>query len=252
MDTTRASGGAADRPAGIFNNTHWSVVTRAKQDSAVALNALCLAYRSPLLTWLRCRGEKPEDAEDCVQGFFEHLLSHDFLRGVARERGRFRTFLLAALQNYLRDQQRRAGAAKRGGGQVLQSLEATNGEGKPLYSPASPSPTPDNEYDRAWAGAVLAGAFKRLEAECARSGRAALCAALEPVLFADPQAPAHAQIGQKLGLTEAAVKMAALRTRQRLKKLIRDEVLQTVASEGDLEEELRYLLTLFSNSGAAA
>ncbi len=225
---------------------------RAKDDSTVALNALCLAYRAPLLIWLRCHGEKPEDAEDCVQGFFEHLLSHDFLRGVAREKGRFRTFLLGALQNYLRDEQRRASAAKRGGGRVLQSLEATNGQGEPLHSPASPSPTPDTEYDRAWAGAVLTRAMRRLEAESARSGHAALCAALEPVLFADLQAPAYAQIGQQLGMTEAAVKMAALRIRQRLKQLIRAEVLQTVGSEGHLEEELRYLLSLFSKPATVA
>jgi DNA-directed RNA polymerase specialized sigma24 family protein len=99
MDTTQASGGVADRPVGVFANTHWSVVTRAKEVSAVALNALCLACRSPLIIWLRRRGEKPEYAEDCVQGLFEHLLSHGFLRGVAREKGRFRTFLLGALQN---------------------------------------------------------------------------------------------------------------------------------------------------------
>jgi hypothetical protein len=77
------------------------VVMRAKDDSTVALNALCLAYRSPLIIWLHCHGEKPEDAEDRVQGFFEHLLSHDFLRGVAREKGRFRTFLSGPVQNYL-------------------------------------------------------------------------------------------------------------------------------------------------------
>jgi RNA polymerase sigma factor (sigma-70 family) len=252
MDTTQASGGAADRPAGVFAKTHWSVVMRAKDDSTVALNALCLAYRSPLITWLRCHGAKPQDAEDLVQGFFEHLFSHGFLRGVAREKGRFRTFLLGALQNYLRDQQRRASAAKRGGGRVLESLEATNDQGGLLYSPASPSPTPDIEYDRAWAGAVLASALQRLEAECARDGHAALCAALEPVLFADTEAPAYAQIGRQLGMTEAAVKMAALRIRQRLKKLIRDEVLQTVGSEHELEEELRYLLSLFREPGSVA
>jgi hypothetical protein len=101
MDTTQASGGAADQPVGVFAITHWSVVMRAKDDSTLALNALCPAYRSPLIIWLRCHREKPEGAEDCVQGFFEHLLSHDFLWGVAREKGRFRTFLLGAVQNYL-------------------------------------------------------------------------------------------------------------------------------------------------------
>jgi DNA-directed RNA polymerase specialized sigma24 family protein len=245
METSRATN-AADTTAGFFAKTHWSLVMRAKDDCAMALDSLCLAYRAPLIAWLQCKGERPDEAEDQVQAFFGHLLRHDFLRGVVREKGRFRTFLLTALQNYLRDQHKRAGAAKRGGGRLPESLETTDGEGELLYSPASPAPGPDREYDRTWAGAVLASALRRLEVESGRNGHAALCTALEPVLFADMSAPAYAQIGRELGMTEAAVKMAALRIRQRLRQLIRDEVLQTVASEGDLEDELRYLLQLFA------
>ena len=249
MNGGRLDGSASDVSSGLFADTHWSLVMRAKDDSATALNSLCLAYRAPLVVWLRCRGEKLEDAEDGVQGFFAHLLSHEFLRNVARQKGRFRIFLLAVFQNYLCDQHKRAGAAKRGAGQILQSLEETDGRGRPLHTPTSASPSPDQEYDRAWAAAILASALHRLSVECARTGHAALCTALEPVLFADDDAPAYAQIGQALGLTAAAVKMAALRIRQRLKCLIRDEVRQTVASEGDLEEELHYLLSLFARAG---
>ena len=249
MNRGHLEGAASDVSSGLFADTHWSLVMRAKDDSATALNSLCLAYRAPLVVWLRCRGEKPEDAEDRVQGFFEHLLHREFLRNVAPEKGRFRIFLLAAFQNYLCDQHKRAGAAKRGGGQIPQSLEETDGEGQPLHTPASASPSPDKEYDRAWAGAILANALRRLSAECARTGHAALCTALEPALFADDDAPAYAQIGQELGLTEAAVKMAARRIRQWFKGLIRDEVRQTVASGSDLEEELYYLLSLFEKAG---
>jgi DNA-directed RNA polymerase specialized sigma24 family protein len=234
---------------GLLENTHWTLVIRAKNDSVTALNMLCLAYRVPLIVWLRCRGEKPEDVEDRVQGFFEHLLSHDFLHGVAREKGRFRTFLLTAFKNYLRDQYKHAAAAKRGGGQAQESLNATNGEGELLHAPGSDSPSPDQEYDRAWAGAVLSEALKRLEAECAHNDRTALCAALDPVLFADENAPAYAEIGRSLGMTEAAVKMAVRRQRLRLRELIRDEVRQVVASESDLDAELRYLISLFAKPG---
>ena len=94
--------------------------------------------------------------------------------------------------------------------------------------------------------------MQRLATECARTGHAALCAALEPVLFAEADAPAYAHIGQRLGMTEAAVKMAALRLRQRLKGLIREEVLQTLASASDLEHELSYLLSLFARAGPGA
>ena len=235
----------------LFFGTDWSLLARAKAGDEGALNAVCLSYRSPLVVWLRCRGEKPEDAEDGVQGFFEHLLRHDFLRGVAREKGRFRTFLLAAFQNYLSDQRKRAGAAKRGGGHIPESLEATNAEGQPLHSPASTFPTPDKEYDRAWAAMILASALQRLSAQCARTGHAALCAELEPALFADADAPAYAQIAHKLGMTEAAVKMAALRIRAELRFLIRHEVLETVASVDDFKEELRYLLGLFDKASPA-
>ena len=235
----------------LFFGTDWSLLARAKAGDEGALNAVCLSYRSPLVVWLRCRGEKPEDAEDGVQGFFEHLLRHDFLRGVAREKGRFRTFLLAAFQNYLSDQRKRAGAAKRGGGHIPESLEATNAEGQPLHSPASTFPTPDKEYDRAWAAMILASALQRLSAQCARTGHAALCAELEPALFADADAPAYAQIAHKLGMTEAAVKMAALRIRAELRFLIRHEVLETVASVDDFKEELRYFLSMFDKASPA-
>jgi len=235
----------AEAASGLFDHTHWTLVREAGEGSFTALNTLCLAYRAPLLVWLRCRGEKPEDAEDRVQGFFEHLLRRDFLRGVGREKGRFRTFLLASFQNYLRNQHRRDAAAKRGGGQALQSLEATNEQGEVVQGPRSNDPSPDQEFDRAWAGAILSAAWKRLEGEYARNQRGALCAALEPVLFADEDAPAYADTGRKLGMTEAAVKMAVRRLRVRLRELIRDEVRQVVASESDLDAELHYLVSLF-------
>jgi len=126
MNVGRVDGAASDVSSGLFADTHWSLVMRAKDDFATALNSLCLAYRAPLLVWLRCRGETPEDAEDLVQGFSEHLLSYEFLRNVAREKGCFRTFLLAAFQNYLCDQHKRAVAAKRGGGQIVLCVPLLN------------------------------------------------------------------------------------------------------------------------------
>src|SRR5262245_8578251 len=107
----------------LFADTQWTKVIEAKDNSTDALNSLCTLYRSPLLAWLRCRGEKNENAEDSVQGFFEQLLRRDFLKDVGREKGRFRTFLLTAFQNFLRDQYRRSSADKRGGNQNLASLD---------------------------------------------------------------------------------------------------------------------------------
>jgi RNA polymerase sigma factor (sigma-70 family) len=232
---------------GLFAPTQWTIVLRAKGDSLDALNSLCAIYRAPLVTWLRCRGETLEDAEDRVQGFFEQLLRRDALNRVAPEKGRFRTFLLTAFQNYLHDQFKRANAAKRGGGRPVASLDESTEGGSPLHNPAAANPSPDQAYDRAWAQAMLARALERLEDECGKSGHQSLCRALEPVLFQEQDAPVYAQVAEALKMSEAAVKMAALRIRRRLRALIREEVLATVASQHDLDAELKYLQKLFGH-----
>lgn len=236
------------KPAGrLFATTHWSLIGRAQQNSAAALESLCATYREPLLVWLRGRGLAPEDAEDVVQGFFQHLLERDFLAKVQREKGRFRTFLLNSLQNHFLNERRRANAAKRGGGRPLASLDETDGVGTRRLDPAAPTPAPDLAFDKAWAQAILGAALRRLEAECARNGHSALCAAVEPVLFCDDSAAPYRQLGQQLGLSENAVKVSIHRIRARLKGLIRDEVRQTVTTGEDWEAELGYLTSLFGS-----
>ena len=121
-----------------------------------------------------------------------------------------------------------------------------------MRDPEARDIAPDEAYDREWARALLAHSLRRLQQECAVRGYGALCAELEPVLFTDPDAPAYAQIGQKVAMTEAAVKMAALRIRQRLKGIIREEVMQTVADEAGLQEELGYLRNLFGRPARPA
>lgn len=228
----------------LFAATQWSCVLRAKDNSTAALNALCATYRSALLAWLRCRGLS-NDAEDLVHGFLTSLLARNFLAGISPEKGRFRTFLLTSFTNYLRDRYRQAAAEKRGGGRPLGSLDAPGSEGAGLLDRVPGGVTPDWEYDRAWAAALLTSALRRLEQECSRTGHDRLCAALEPVMFCDETAPAYAQIATRFGMSEAAVKMAAMRIRQRLRGIIREEVMQTVTNEGDLQEELGYLRSLF-------
>ncbi len=234
-----------DVSPGLFTNTHWSVVLRARDQSGAALETLCQSYRRPLLVWLRSRAKSPSDADDLVQGFFAHLLKRNFLRNVSREKGKFRTFLLKSLKRYLRDEYDKESAIKRGGGRIPESLEETDGMGTPVHQPAADGEAPDREYDRAWALTVLANALRQLELECARAGHEALCAALQPVMFADETASSYRQIGESLGMSEGSVKVAAHRIRTRLKGLIREEVLQTVADEAQLSQEIRYLINLF-------
>lgn len=231
----------------LFALTRWSLIRQAKDESATALNTLCLNYRAPLLVLVRCRNLAIPgyDAEDLVQGFFAVLLRRDFLANVAEHKGRFRTFLLNAFEHFLSDLRIREAALKRGAGVAPDSLHETDGQGQLLQDPAAPGPDPGETVDRAWAEAVLAAALRRLTEEAAASGHAALVAALEPVFFADDAAPSYAEIAGRLGLTEGAVKTAAHRMRKRLGALIREEVRDTVANEADLEAELAYLLTLF-------
>ena len=218
---------------------------RAQDKSEAALNTLFTNYRAPLLTWLRARHYSPHDAEDLVQSFFAGLLRHDFLKDLGREKGKFRTFLLTSLKHHLSDMRDKDAAVKRGGGQLPVSLQETDEDGQPLHDPAALGTAPDQDYDRAWAQSVLTNALSQLETECARTGHAALCAALEPVMFVDETALPYRKIAERLGMTEGAVKTAACRIRAMLRDLIREEVRQTVDNEEDLEEEIRYLFSLF-------
>jgi RNA polymerase sigma-70 factor (ECF subfamily) len=230
---------------GLFTTTHWSMVRRAQDKSETALNSLFQSYRNPLLIWLRARQYSSHDAEDLLHSFFANLLRHDFLRDVSPQKGKFRTFLLTSLKNHLSDERDKANAQKRGGGQAPDSLQETDDQDQPIHDPAASGAAPDEEYDRAWARAVLTNAMRQLETECARTGHATLCTALEPVMFADETAAPYREIGERLSMSEGAVKTAAHRIRARLRGIIREEILQTVDNEADLQEELQYLASLF-------
>jgi RNA polymerase sigma-70 factor (ECF subfamily) len=241
---SEGDGNGRDKP-GLFAATRWSVVLRARDKSEVALNSLCQNYRQPLIVWLRGRGYSPHDAEDIVHGLFQKLLNRDFLKNVAKEKGRFRTFMKSCLMNYLRDQHAKKSAERRGSGQPTESLDATfDGEDK-IHDPADPSATPDVAFDRAWVSSLLANALRRLHEECARQGREVLYRELEPVLSQDETASGYREIGIRLGMSEAAVKMAASRLRARLKGLIQDEIKQTVSNETEWRSEAQYLMQLF-------
>jgi RNA polymerase sigma-70 factor (ECF subfamily) len=213
----------------LFPETLWSVVLKAKrEDGDAALSRLLPAYRGPLFGFLQSLGYDYHTASDHLQSFFEHLLRRSFLENVGREKGRFRTFLICSLKHYLRDQWQREVATKRGGGRYIESLEAADSEGKPLRQAAAAGPSPDVEFDRAWARRLLSKALDQLEQECVQAGRGALFMALRQCIQADPGAPSYLAVGQRLGMTEGAVKVAVHRLKGRLGQLVRDEVMQTV------------------------
>lgn len=228
-----------------FRTTHWSVVLTAgdaaSPQSADALEKLCRAYWFPLYAYVRRCGHGPEDAQDLTQAFFARFLEKHYLAQVNREKGRFRSFLLAALGHFLSDERDRARAVKRGGGQILVSLDAENAEDRYQKEPADEL-APDKLYERRWALTALERAQASLKAEFTAHGKSDLYEVLKDFLSGEKPGLTHAQLAARLGKSADAVRCAVQRLRQRYGELIRAEVAHTVADPGQIDEEIRYLL----------
>ena len=230
-----------------FLTTRWSLVLTAGGEdtrAGVALEQLCHDVWQPLYAFARRWGCTPEDAEDAVQGFIACLLARRSLGNAAPGRGRFRSFLLAGMRNHLSDAKSRATAVKRGGGALQISLNGEAAE-KGYAELAVDAETPERAFERVWALSVLATAQKKLAAECADSGKAAVFTALFPDGGAGG-AEGYAHLSQQLGTTETALRSMAMRLRRRWRDLIREELAQTVSSSEDLEEEMAALRAALS------
>jgi len=237
-----------DSPA-AFPVTHWSVVleARAGQDTGAqaALETLCDAYWYPLYAFVRRQGYAPEDAEDLTQGFFARLLKKDYLVDILPGKGRFRSFLLTALKRFLADEHDKATAQKRGGGQVPISLDAQTAEDRYRFEPTE-NWTPERLFDRRWAITVLAQARERLREEYFAAGKGALFEQLKGCYDQDETTVSYADAAAQLALPENTVKSHVHRLRRRYGQLLRAEIAQTVSSEAEVEEEIRYLLEVVS------
>jgi RNA polymerase sigma-70 factor (ECF subfamily) len=231
-----------------FTTTHWSVVLEAaRPESPGAVDAFAALYRDywyPLYAYVRRRGRSPHEAEDLTQDFFVALLKRERLRGLERGGGRFRSFLLKALQNFLANEWDRATAQKRGSGCPVIPLDEVDAESRFLADPAGVAPEAD--FERNWAFAVIALAMRNLELELRAAGRERLFEHLGPHLQGDHGARKYAAIGAELGMSEGAVKVAVHRLKQRYGELLRAELARTVGREEDLESELRHLIEVVS------
>ena len=239
-------GGSAQHGAVAFATTHWSVVLSAQGESPAAheaLEKLCRIYWRPIYSFVRRQGIRPEEAEDITQGFFAQLLERRSLSAVRKEKGRLRSYLLGALKYFLADEQRRAMAIKRGKGQRLISLDELRGEERIQMEPTDPV-TAEMIYERRWALTVLEHVLSRLKEEYRGAGNAALFDSLKQLLPDEPGAPSQAEIAARLGMTENAVRQAFHRFRQRYQSLLREEIAHTVATPGDIEDELRHLIAV--------
>jgi RNA polymerase sigma factor (sigma-70 family) len=241
-----AIGATAQRGAVAFTTTHWSVVLTAQLESPAAHEALekfCRIYWRPIYSFIRRQGIRPEEAEDLTQGFFAQLLERRSLSAVRKEKGRLRSYLLGALKYFLADEQRRAMAIKRGKGQRLIPLEELRADEWIETEPSDPV-TAEMIYERRWASTLLERVLSRLKDEYRAVGNAALFDALKQLLPDEPGAPSQAEIAAHLGMTENAVRQAFHRFRQRYQLLVREEIAQTVATPGDIEDELRHLIAV--------
>ena len=230
-----------------FPTTHWSVVLQAGHtptpQSQAALEKLCRAYWYPLYAFIRRQGHGPEEAQDLTQAFFAHFLASESLHRADPRKGRFRSFLLGALKHFLVNEWQREHRQKRGGGFAVFSLEELDPETRLAAEPADEL-TPELAYERRWAEAVLAQVLVRLRGEFASDGQAARFEALKVFLLAGQEPASYVAVAAQLGLSEAAVKSAIYRMRQRYGELIRAEIAHTVASPAEVEDELRHLLAV--------
>ncbi|MBI4324111.1 MAG: sigma-70 family RNA polymerase sigma factor [Chloroflexi bacterium] len=229
---------------GGFRTTRWSVVLEARHspdDASTALETLCRTYWYPLYAFVRRAGHDPHSAQDLTQEFFARFLAKNYLSDVSPEKGKFRSFLLAALKHFLADEWDKAQTAKRGGGQPLLSLDDATAEARYRLEP-SHDLTPDKIFDRRWALTLLEQVLTRLEAEFVDDGKKEMFEELQVFLLGKQSAAPYAQAASRLGMTEGAVKVAAHRLRRRYRELLRLEIAHTVESAGEIEGELRDLL----------
>jgi len=235
--------------AAAFATTHWSLVLTAQGQSAAAeeaLEELCRIYWRPLYAFARREGSDSEEARDLTQGFFQLLLKRRDLDAARREKGRLRSYLLVCFKHFLGCERRREMTIKRGHGQwliPLEELHATERAGLPVGGLVD-SLSADRLYQRRWASTLIDHVLKRLRNEYRATGNAFLFDSLKLLLPDEPDAPSRAQIAARLGMTDNTLRQAFYRFRHRYQILLREEIGQTVADPGEIEDELRHLIAV--------
>ena len=233
-----------------FPTTSWTEVLaagRESADSSEALARLCAAYWFPTYAFIRRRGFQRSEAEDLTQEFFGHVLQNGVLAEARRERGKFRSFLLASVRNFLANEWDRSQAKKRGGTCITFSLDFAAAEGRYHQEPFHQL-TPEALFEKQWAYALLDRVLGRLRAEYAGKGQSAEFDRWKPFLSGDQERGAYHQNAVELDMSDAAVKTAVYRLRQRYAELVREEIAATVVKPEEVEAEIRYLLDALGDS----
>jgi len=234
-----------------FPTTHWSLLAKAtlsgETAARTALNELCRSYWSPLKQFIVARGYPEAQAADLTQEFIVHLLEREALSKPDRARGKFRSFLLGALGNFLSHDRERRLAQKRGGSQPHVSVEVIEAEGSPA-SPRAPE-SEQSEFDRAWALAVVRASLKRVERSYVEAGQEALFAVLRSFLPGGTAPPSYEEAATRAGVSVAALTSHVHRLRRQFREAVCTEVTATVSAPHEIDEEISYLYRVLMDRG---
>jgi RNA polymerase sigma-70 factor (ECF subfamily) len=209
------------------------------------LARLCQSYWLPVYAFVRKRGHSPEAAKDLTQDFFAIFLEKNSVARAVPERGRFRSFVMTSVENFLRNAHERSQTQKRGGGRPLISLDEQDAEGAYLAEPADEL-DPAKVFECRWALTVLERVMQRLREEYTQSGRGDLFEALQKQLWGDAESVPCAQLAERFGVSVANIKTMTHRLRQSYRELLRGEIARTVAQPGEIDDEIRYLMRVVS------
>jgi RNA polymerase sigma-70 factor (ECF subfamily) len=220
------------------------VVLAAQQGDSLqateVLEKLCRTYWYPLYVFIRRSGHDEETAKDLTQGFFEHFLEKNYLRQVDREKGKFRSFLLASVKHFLANERDRANTSKRGGDYAFVPWDEATLENQVLLE-ALPDLPAEKIYERQWALTLLEQVFARLREECAAAGKAQLFESLGMYLSGEKSTESYAEAAPRLNMTAGSVQVAVHRLRRRYGELLRAEIAHTVSRPEEIDEEIRHL-----------
>jgi DNA-directed RNA polymerase specialized sigma24 family protein len=238
-----------DMPTSRFLTTSWSLVRAAAgnptADSDEALATLCQKYWHPVYAFVRRHGYGQEESKDLTQSFFMLLIEKHYLLHTNRERGRFRSFLLTAVKHFLANEWDREHALKRGGGQVLVSIDLVEAE---KWHPISAidEATPESLFERRWALSLLENVMAKLRAEFVGEGKTDQFERLSGFLIKDSESTRYQSLAIELKTSEGALRMLVHRMRRRYRRLLRAEISETVSEPDEIDDELRFLLSTLS------
>jgi RNA polymerase sigma factor (sigma-70 family) len=239
-----------------FAPTQWSVIVAAGESQAdpeaarVALAKLCETYWPPLYTYLRARGHSTHDAEDLTQGFFAYVIERKIYKRTDREKGKFRSFLLASLKNFFCDARDREQTLKRGGGHQFVPLHESQREAAESFlqthsASGRNAVGEDRLFERSWAETLVTTALERVAAAYQAEGKGDLFNALRTFLtIGAAPLPTYSELALRLGIAESTLRSHVTRLRARYREVLRAEVRRTVNSEAEVDDELRELLRL--------